>query len=395
MNLIPGKEVYEPIPDLYYVHQWRKEDFKKIDEFIQEIYTKIQQIDPEFEFQIEKKSDISYYLCDFISFYDNYHVYQKYKNHEKNFNFLVPKLLYDNYFILNNALYIPLMFLEKGPIDRVLTDDKNKIFANLNPTYNFTFDFDEKKGIYVYFKSKKIESDIFLKVLFEDDKDKWEEFLNLGLINDFEYSLSYKRKFAKFLGYHKDSYFDDKNIAEWIDNYLILDFYKGVFQDYYGFNDIKSIILKIIEYYKTGKEIDMADIRNRRVVLIEYLIRPLFELYTRLLISIIDKKSQNFLPTMNPNVMLTTGFNKLMHRGNLYDISLPYPSPLINKISQDILIIKDGRLPKSWIRNDDSAFGVVCPISVSAQKTASNIILTTNTLIDKYGKIYLKINEEN
>jgi len=393
MNLIPGNEVYQSVPDLFYVHQWRKEDFKKIDEFIHEIYRKIQQIDPEFEFTIEKKADVSYYLCDFISFYDNYHITQKYKQHEKNFNFLVPKLLYDNYFILNNALYTPLIFLEKGPIDRVLTDDKNKIFANLNSTYNFTFDFDEKKGVYVYFKNKKIEVDIFLKVLFEDNRELWPEFEALGLIKDNEYSLSYKRKFAKFLGYHKDSYFDDINIAEWIDEYLILDFYHNVFKDYYGFSDIKSIVLKIIDYYKTGEEIDMANIQNRRVVLIEYLIRPIFELYSRLLISIIDKKSQNFLPTTNPNVILTTGFNKLMHRGNLYDISLPYPSPLINKISQDILIIKDGRLPKSWIRNDDSAFGIVCPISVSAQKTSSNIVLTTNTMIDKYGKIYLKIDE--
>ena len=390
MNLVPGKKVYEPVEGLYYVHEWRQEDFKKIDEFLNEIYSKIQSIDPEFHFEIEKKADVSYYLCDFISFYDSYHIKQTYKQHEKEFNFLVPKLLYGNYFILNNALYVPLTFLEKGPIDRVLTDDKNKIFANLNPTYNFTFDFDEKKGIYVYFKNKKIESDIFLKVLFEDEREKWDEFEELGLIKDKEYSLSYKRKFGKFLGYHKDSYFDDVNITEWIDNYLILNFYKEVFNDYYGFSDIKSIVLKIIDYYRTGEEVDMANIQNRRVVLIEYLIRPLFELYSRFLISIIDKKSQNFLPTMNPNVMLTTGFNKLMHRGNLYDISLPYALPLINKISQDILIIKEGRLPKSWIRNDDSAFGIICPISVSAQKTSSNIILTTNTMIDKYGKIYLK-----
>ena len=156
----------------------------------------------------------------------------------------------------------------------------------------------------------------------------------------------------------------------------------------------KNTTKNLLEYYKTGVEIDMANINNRRVVMVEYLIRPIFELYMRLLISIVDKKSQNFLPTMNQNVMLTTGFNKLMHRGNLYDISLPYPSPLINKISQDILIIKDGRLPKSWIRNDESAFGIICPISVSAQKTASNIVLTTNTLINKFGKISLKSNNE-
>ena len=106
-----------------------------------------------------------------------------------------------------------------------------------------------------------------------------------------------------------------------------------------------------------------------------------------------DKKAQNFLPTINEFAVLTTGFNGLLHRGQLYDIALPYPLPLINKVSQDIQIIKQGRLPKSWQRNDVSGFGVICPISVSAQSMGTNLVFTSTARINKFGR--LQVNEEN
>jgi hypothetical protein len=60
---------------------------------------------------------------------------------------------------------------------------------------------------------------------------------------------------------------------------------------------------------------------------------------------------------------------------------------LIHKVSQDISIINDGRLPKSWQRNDKSSFGIICPVSVSAQNMASNLVFTSNTRLNKFGRI--------
>jgi len=119
----------------------------------------------------------------------------------------------------------------------------------------------------------------------------------------------------------------------------------------------------------------------------EYLYKPLFEIYVRLIYGIIDKNHQNFLPTLNELSIFTTGFNKNLHRGNIYDLSLPYPSPLIHKLSQDISIITDGRLPKSWQTNHPESYMRTCPISVSAQKTALNLVSTTNTKVNKYGRV--------
>ena len=65
-----------------------------------------------------------------------------------------------------------------------------------------------------------------------------------------------------------------------------------------------------------------------------------------------------------------------------------------NKISQDITVISDGRLPKSWQHCHKNAYGIACPISVSAQNTATNLVLTTNTLVNRYGRIRLKSKKE-
>jgi len=400
MNLVKFENVYEGLPEKwFYIHQWREADHAKIDSILEDMFSKISKLDKEYKFNIEKKSNISPYLGDFITYQNEYLITQEYRSFDRKFNFFIPKLVNHNYYTLNNALYVPIMMLEKSPIDRVLIKtparNDNKIYANLNPIYNFTFDFNFKVSKdefvkVVYFKFKKIELDLFLRVIFDGDEDSLKFLLENNYISKMDYSEAEKKKFAKFLGFHKESYFDDINIAQWIDDYLILEYFHDIFEDYYGIRSIKDITMKIIELHMSNEDIDMSDISNRRLVHIEYLIKPLFESYLRLLYGVIDKSGQNFLITTNPKVILTTGFTKNLHRGNLYDISLPFASPLINKVSQDITVISDGRLPKSWQHCHKNAYGIVCPISVSAQNTATNLVLTTNTIINKFGRIKLK-----
>jgi len=404
MNTIVYENVYktaESDKNFMHLHEWREVDHQKIEKTVHEIFNKIKLIDPEYKVLIEKKSNISPYLGDFITYQDEYYIYQEYKNFSREFSFFVPKLIQKNYYTLNNALYVPILMLEKAPIDRVMSEPdakviKNKIYANLNPMYNFTFDFHvankSKKKIerIVFFNYKKIELDLFLRVIFKDDEDKLEELYQNGLIHTKETTLGDKRKFVKFLGFHKESFFDDIDLVKWIDTFLILDFYHELFEDFYGFRGIKNIVWKIIELFLTGEKIDMSDIHNRRIIHSEYLIKPIFESYLRLLYGVIDKNGQNFLITMNQKVIMTSGFTNNLHRGNLYDISIPYALPLINKVSQDISVINDGRLPKSWQRNDSSAQGILCPISVSAANVGANVVFTTQTLVNEYGRLKLK-----
>jgi len=369
------------------IKDFRKHDFAKIPDLLTNMYENIKKIEPNFEYTLNLENQSSPYLEDSTTFYTKVIIDQKYLDQNNTLSVLIPRLVHDNFFILNGSHYVPLLFLEKAPIDRILNLDanKNKIFINLNAVYNFTFDFQKKM---VQFRSKLISLDIFLRIMFHNDNDYLVELMDLGLITKTSYTQEEFKKFTKnFLDFYKWEYFKTVDLVSWMDKFFLLDYYREIFKDYYNIDNLTDIIKKVIELYVTNEDIDMATLSNRRVVLMEYLIRPLFEIYVRLLYGIVDKKSQNFLPTINEFAVITTGFNGLLHRGQLYDISNPYPLPLINKISQDIQIIKQGRLPKSWQRNDKSGFGVICPISVSPQNMGTNLIFTSNARINKWGRL--------
>jgi len=378
--------------DWLQLKNFREADFEKFLPIVQNMYDNIKKIEPEFDFDIIYENQSSPYLEDGATYYKKLTVHQKYREQENTLGVLIPRLLQENYFMLNGSTYVPLLFLEKAPIDRILNKETNtnKIFININAVYNFTFDFQKKM---VQYRSKSIAMDIFFRVIFMNDKDYLVELMDLGLIDKTTYTKEEYKKFVKsFMDFYKWEYFNDKDLPAWLDNFLMLDYYRGIFDNYYGIKTLNDIIKRVVVFYVTEEEIDMATLSNRRIVLLEYLVRPIFEVYTRLLYGIVDKKAQNFLPSINEFAVLTSGFTGMLHRGTLYDITLPYALPLISKVSQDIQIIKQGRLPKSWTRNDESGFGVVCPITVSAQNMASNLTLTSDTLINKYGR--LKTNTE-
>jgi hypothetical protein len=375
------------------IKDFRKHDFAKIEKLLNNMYKNIQILEPEFKYDITLENQSSPYLEEGATYYKKLIIEQEYTDQSNTLSTLIPRLRQDNFFIMNGSYYVPLLFLEKAPIDRILNHEakKNKIFININAVYNFTFDFSKKL---VQFRSKLISMDIFFRVLFANDKDFLIELMDIGLITKTTYTKEEYKKFVKsFLDFYKWEYFNDKDILSWMDNFLLLDYYREIFIDYYGIDNFGDIVKEVVRLFVEDQPIDMATLSNRRVVLTEYLIRPLFEIYVRLLYGIIDKKSQNFLPTINEFAVITTGFNGLLHRGQLYDISNPYPLPLINKISQDIQIIKQGRLPSSWKRNDSTGFGVICPISVSPQNMASNLVFTSSARINKLGR--LKINPDN
>lgn len=387
MNLINYSLPEEESKDWLLIKDFRKHDFEKIKTLTDNMYNNIKLIEPEFNFNIKLEHQTSPYLEDNANYYNRLTIVQKYLDQENTLSVLIPRLMYDNFFILNGSSYVPLLFLEKAPIDRILNDEvnKNKIFININAVYNFTFDFQRKM---VQFRSKLISLDIFLRIMFQHDKDYLIELMDLDLISKTTYAKDEYKKFVKnFLDFYKWEHFNDIDIVGWMDKYFLLDYYRSLFIDYYNIDNLNDIIKMVINLYVNDVDIDMASLSNRRVVLTEYLIKPLFEIYVRLLYGIVDKKTQNFLPTINEYAVLTTGFNGLLHRGQLYDISNPYPLPLINKVSQDIQIIKNGRLPKSWQRNDKSGFGVICPISVSPQNMGTNLIFTSNTQINKLGRL--------
>ena len=232
-----------------------------------------------------------------------------------------------------------------------------------------------------------------MRVLFNENK-YYESIVKAGVIPRCEQKTFAEAKalVIKTMGFYTTEYFEsnpDLTVAEIFDKYLLLDYFKGMFEDFYGsgVNNIEAIVKKVVEFQQQDTVMEMASLENRKIVMNEYLIKAIYEWYIRLIYSAIDKREgQSFIPTINANVIITSGFRDNMHAGNFFNNGLPYTLPMINKISQDISIVKAGMLPKSWTSNHPSALGKICPISVSAQNMGSNIVATSNARINYYGR---------
>jgi len=400
MNLIEFDKRTVSSDGWYITNDYRSIDHKKIYSILDNMMKNITNILPEFEWSVDIEDDISSYLGESGSYYKTIKIFMKYDNYERTSALKYPALIKDNMFIMNGSIYIPELFLERAPID-IIPDKKKgkKIFLNMLPMYNITINIEEN---IITIRNKTVDFNWFMKLIFSNnDEDK--AYFNSLVEDDILLPVEKKDKLIKpdvikILGFHDTSYFDnhDLTLSDFFDKYILLDYFKGMFNDTFKVDNIRDILKLIIKYHVEKYEFNMSDITNRRVVMAEYLMSAIFEMYTRLLLGAMDKNDkQAFLPTMNDRVLITSGFQKLMHGGVFFNTSLPYINPTINKISQDIYIINDGRIPKSWSANHPNSIGIVCPISVSAQQMGKNLVLTNDTRINYYGRIELKNGEES
>ena len=368
---------------------FREMDHSKLKPILQNMLNNIQELlGKEFKYDISVSSYTSDYLAEKATYYDAYNISMKFGEHKQDIKFFYPKLIKGNCYIMYGSLYIPLVFLERAPIDVFQTAKVKKITVSLMPTFTFNFVFQKNQ---VYIKRRAMHMNTFFRVLFEEDA------YYESLINDKIISRCPQKTFAdakkyviKMMDFYNDDYFEnnpDIKVSDIFDKYILLDYFKGMFYDFYGINNIKDIVKKVISLQTDEEIMEMASLDNRRLVLNEYLIKAIYEWYLRLFYSSITKKeNQAFMPTLNSMVLITSGFRGEMHAGNFFNNGLPYISPMINKISQDISIIKEGMLPKSWTSNHPSALGKICPISVSAQNMGSNIVATNNARVNYYGR---------
>ncbi len=390
MNLITFEAKTKSDDKWFIVPDFRTVDHAKTRDILQNMMSNIEKLLPgNFTGNIEFQNNISSYLAEHGSYFEKITLNMKADNHEQQVKLLYPKLIQNNYFKMNGSLYVPILFLERGPIDLLKNEKKgDRYFVNLLPTFNLTFNFKQNE---VIFRRKKVELDTFFKVIFKDDKEYYDQLVKDEVITNSELSIKDGEAHVfKMMGFHELDFFNNQNlgVTEFFNDYIILDYFKGMFKDFFDVDNFQQIIKQVVTYHVEDVVINMSDLKNRRIVMNEYLINPIYEMYLRLLYSAIDKKEkQAFLPTMNQRVLITSGFRGLMHAGMYYNISLPYANPLINKVSQDIYIINDGRIPKSWTANHPSGFGKLCPISVSAQKMGSNLVFTNDTRINYYGRI--------
>ena len=373
---------------------FRSYDIKKLLIVLSDMMAKLKLVRPEFSYQISIKNAESSYAGGFSNKIDKIILDMSIGKFINKIELEYPRLEHENTFILNGSIYIPILFLERAPIDRVgaQTQKKNKILLNFL-VQQIVFDF--KAKTVKFNKRISLDINIFFKALFYDEG--YSEFMQTfysefgrPCINDRELTLEEcKTKTLESLGINGHNKFREMEIDEFFDNCIMLNYIKEMYQDYYGVDNFKDAVRVVWEYYKHDTEIDMSDIRNRRLVMAEYLINPVFELYNKMVYGFVDTEYKEYLiPKLQSNVLIAEGFRKLMHGEQLFNIALPYITPIVHKISQNIVVITEKKIPKKWTSNHKSAMGVLCPISVSAQDMGSNLVATMNTRVNFYGRIF-------
>ena len=393
MNLISFDRM-EPEKGYMLLRDFRKEDNNKILIILSDMMKKLKLVKDQFNYNLQVKNADSIYAGGFINKLEKIHISLMLGKFQNEIVLDKPKLVYDNCYQMNGSLYVPICFMERAPIDRIAPKapnlHKNKLLLNL---LNEPILFDFKAKTVKFSRRKSIEISTFFKAIFTDSayKDFLQEVYNefgKPQINNRELSIKEcKTKSLQAMGFTGLDRFNTLEIDEFFDNFVILDYEKELLKDYYGYSDFKDLLRLSYEYYKRDIDINLADIRNRRLVLMEYLMHPVFKFYNRILWNFIDSDYKEYMiPKLPANTLINEGFRTQMHGEQLFNITLPYITPLVHKISQSIVVISK-KVPKKWTSNHPSAMGVLCPISVSAQDMGSNLVATMETEVTFHGRI--------
>jgi hypothetical protein len=200
-----------------------------------------------FKYDISVNSFTSDYLAEKATYYEHFTVNMKFGEHDQSIKFFYPKLLKGNYYMMYGSLYIPLLFLERAPIDVFQTDKMKKITVNILPTFNFSFVFQKNQ---VFCKRRVMHLNTFLRVLFNEN-DYYQSLIDNKIISACEFKTFKEAKdyIIKMMDFYNNEYFEanpDFKLDELFDKYLILDYFKGMFTDFYGVFKIQDIIKKVV-----------------------------------------------------------------------------------------------------------------------------------------------------
>ena len=282
---------------------------------------------------------------------------------ESVFEFDVPKLIKQNYFLLDGNYYCPPLILELSPVDY---NPKSKLHSiYLRPHVKMTLDVENDK-VSIGF-SNKINLSLFKKILNnekveQDELDKVWSFLGITNPNNVKMSVS-----------------------EFIDKFIFIGYYKKVVSNYISPTHNNFTLLEIIEYVEKMDELDFSDINNRRIVFADYLFEGVYDLYDKIVKVWYNKKRISL--QNNSSIVTYNGFATNMKRGGLVDKSLPW-SVSINKCTQSLKgMDSDTKLKRSWMSASESQFGIICPISVSAGNMGKVLYLTDSAQINMFGKL--------
>jgi len=308
------------------------------------------------------------------------------------FRIYVPKLLYDNFYLLNSHYYCPLLYV----IDKPIIIKENSI--NLSSLFS-SITFNIKDGI-VTFIGINIILNKFVELFLINDStvDSEELRIRLNIIKTSENNLV-----SYFNGIFGINCSDCEGIRKYIENLFFDEYTRYLYINCYFNEDIQtddlSTIIKIaLIMFFSGKIFNFIDLNNKRLSFIELLLMPLFKkaaniayqaskghLADELKIDqyIVIKNFHKSSEKKKSKKMDQIAFSGLSGK-SIYDLVNLYSSLPVHKCS----FMKPGmNAPPPSIANvHKTHLGRICPVTVSSIEPGRMVSIIPETYVDICGQ---------
>lgn len=324
---------------------------------------------------------------------ERYTVYTKSKDNDVKMFFRIyfPKLIYNNYYILNGNNYVPLIYI----IDKPIIIKENSI--NLSSLFS-SITFNIKENI-VNFIGINIDLNNFVDLfLFDKGGD-------LSLIKN---NLKINNKPTELISYFnsifRKEYLTIEQLRDYIESLFFDEYTKYLFMNCYSNDEIEtdnlaSIIKLSLDMFYSGQTFNFIDLKNKRLCFMELLFAPIFKKITNIAYQvscgfIVDEINidqyiitknfhQNSEKKNNKNNLQKVMFNGLSGK-NKYDTANLYSSLLSHKAG----FIKPGmNSPPPSIRDvHETHFGKICPVTISNSDIGRVVSIIPETFVDFYGQ---------
>jgi hypothetical protein len=310
------------------------------------------------------------------------------------FRLYIPKLIYNNYYILNSHHYVPLFYI----IDKPIVIKENSI--NLSSLFS-SITLNVKNNMCTFTGQNLDLQKFVLLFLYEDDSLESKEIkIHLGITK-----LPEKEIIKYFNNVFSIKFIDLESIKIHIEDFFFDEYTRYLYSSCYSNDDIEvsnlSDIIKLaLNMFINDKTFNFINLKNKRLCFIELLLAPLFKKAANIAyqakkgyptdVILIDQYAilKNFLKSsekkkLNSNKIDKGAFNGLSGK-TLYDLVNLYSSLLVHKAS----FVKPGMKspPPSIADVHPTHFGKICPITVSNIKPGEMVSIIPETYLDIYGQ---------
>jgi len=333
-----------------------------------------------------RQSELDLYTVDIINNVTN--------ENKTYFKFYMPRLIENNFYLLNGHIYVPLLYLLDKPVS---IKEKSVILTSLFSSITMYI-----KNKIAIFSGHNIPLEIFVGLfLYNDNSPNANKIRNAfsfnvisekDIINYFNTTLSIKSTTIK-------------EIIEYIENFFFDEYTKYLYQSCYfeEENTLDFGLKEIIEFslirFIDKKNFSFINLNNKRLMFIELLLSPLFQKITTAAIQA-KKGFKNDVLSINPLAIIKNfqksqdskksgikkdvgGFHGLSGKMS-YDIVNLYSSIMIHKCS----FIKPGMSQPPSTVNDihKTYFEKICPITVSSIDVGETVSIIPETYVDIFGQ---------